>query len=180
MNRKKTIFVFLTVICGLLLFSSASADGGFTLPEGIQVIGEDAFAGTAIEEVTLPESVVRVEEGAFADTPELTEIHIEKPSNLFLGENTAFLDEPVTIRKPDADPGKAPGRMAGMSSPALPWNGNKTEEKKVSESERESSLKEENIPRNGLVPERARKTEEGRSMRPQEREEIHPVECDFP
>ncbi len=180
MTKKAVIFAILAVICGLFLFSSAFAEEGFKLPEGLQVIGEDAFAGTAIEEVTLPASVVQVEQGAFADTLELKAIHFEKPENLFGYADPVILRGPVTIERPEKIPNPS-GRTIDLSEPALPPQGSGNDNRKQRTAEEDENNPEDGKTRQSdFIPNRARQTGEGTTQKPQERAEIHPVECDFP
>lgn len=180
MTRKTVVLALFAVICGLFFFSSAFAEEGFTLPEGLQVIGEDAFAGTAIEEVTLPASVVRVEPRAFADTPELKAFHIEKPENLFGFVDPVVPRGPVTIERPEKIP-DLPGRTIDLPEPAFPPQGGGNDNRKQRTAEEDENNPEDGKTRQGdFIPNRARRTGEGTTQKPQERAEIHPVEYDFP
>ena len=180
MTRKTVVLALFAVICGLFFFSSGFAEEGFTLPEGLRVIGEDAFAGTAIEEVTLPASVVQVEPGAFADTPELKAIHIEKPENLFGFADAVVLRGPVTIERPEKIPNPSE-RTIGLSEPVFPPQGSENDNRKQRKAEENENNPEDGKTRQGdFMPNRARQIGEGTTQKPQERAEIHPVECDFP
>ena len=48
----------------------------FELPSSLQVIGEEAFEGTAIVKVDLPESLITIGDRAFANTKNLRHIYI--------------------------------------------------------------------------------------------------------
>ncbi len=64
-----------------------------TVPPTVTYIGESAFAGTGLKEITIPESVVYVENRAFADCPELSRAAVRgkttvlgrEDADLFLG-----------------------------------------------------------------------------------------------
>ena len=179
--KKSGLFVFLAVICGLILFSSACAEEGFTLPEGIRIIGEDAFAGTAIEEVTLPESVFLVEKGAFADAPNLEKIHVENPDKLFGRMGLSSSRQPMTIERPSRIPERPSIGMTGKPEQALPIQDNHTKKKKQETAEEDKNNRaDEKTHEQDCIPNRARKTDEGVSLKPQERAEIHPIDCCFP
>jgi len=49
-----------------------------TLPSSLQIIGEEAFEGTAIIKVDLPESLTTLEDRAFANTKNLRNIYIPR------------------------------------------------------------------------------------------------------
>ena len=67
----------------------AGAEGteGFTLPASLQVIGEEAFAGTAIENMELPESVTTVGDGAFSGIPGLGTVTVPATDHLTISDS---------------------------------------------------------------------------------------------
>ena len=70
--------------------------GVLILPAAIQVIGEEAFEGTAAREVVLPGDVSRIEDRAFAGMENLRAVNIPE-SVEFIGEDVFAGDEKVTI-----------------------------------------------------------------------------------
>ena len=85
MNIRKIMITLFMCILASLLLTVARADG-FHLPESLRYIDEEAFAGTAVEEITLPESVIHVGENAFAFTEKLESIQIPNNS-IMLSDN---------------------------------------------------------------------------------------------
>ena len=79
------VLLFTALIC-LPAFAEAE---GFTLPASLQVIEEEAFAGTAIENVEFPESLTAVGDRAFAELPGLETVTI-LPTDILTVSDTAF------------------------------------------------------------------------------------------
>lgn len=73
----------------LLRYPSAKEDKAYTVPDGVEYIGEDAFEFTALENVTLPESLKAIGEWAFCPAENLKSIYI--PSNVESIADNAFL-----------------------------------------------------------------------------------------
>ena len=69
-------------------FSSLMSAPDLLLPAQLQIIGEEAFAGSAAAVVVLPETVVRIEDRAFALCSNLREIYI--PESVQYISPTAF------------------------------------------------------------------------------------------
>ena len=71
----------------LISFPSAANADTYTIPEGIRIIGTDAFRHVPLRHVTFPETVLAIEYGAFSYT-ELTAVTL--PDSLQLLEGSAF------------------------------------------------------------------------------------------
>lgn len=68
----------------------------FTLPASLQIIGDEAFEGTALQSVKLPESVEQVGDRAFANNAEL--LFIQLPERLrLIGEDIIAGSENAAI-----------------------------------------------------------------------------------
>lgn len=61
---------------GLTTDRREAGTASFVLPANLEVIEEEAFAGTAAETVVLPETAVEVQDQAFAEMPFLTAVTI--------------------------------------------------------------------------------------------------------
>lgn len=103
---KKFIFILATVIM-CMAFTIALADNNhgiidqrfffnaeiqenaqpsFTLPASLQIIGEEAFEGTALTGVQLPETVMTIEDRAFANIRNLRYIYIPEKTT-YIGKD---------------------------------------------------------------------------------------------
>ena len=87
---KKILFFLCVLLCAAGLLTAASAEA--RLPGGLQRIGEEAFAGTAMETMELPGTVLSIGRGAFADMPNLKEILFTGPARVFTGRGMVRLD----------------------------------------------------------------------------------------
>ena len=93
---KKTAVFFGILLCALCLFLTAGAAGEHgaqvsRLPARLNVIGEEAFAGSAFEVLAIPEGIRSIGEGAFADMPNLTELRFADNTQLFTGRESIRL-----------------------------------------------------------------------------------------
>ena len=61
---------------GRRIFADRFSETGYDLPAGLTRIDSDAFAGTAIEEVTIPDSIRRIESCTFQRCFRLKRVHI--------------------------------------------------------------------------------------------------------
>lgn len=77
-------------ILGKLLLDHKSGSKTVTVPEGIEIIGRDAFCGEPIIELVIPSTVKSIQNGAFASCNKLKSITFH--SNLKL-ENDVFYDK---------------------------------------------------------------------------------------
>ena len=93
---KKTVLIWVFLIV-LICLPMASGAEGFTLPASMEVIEEEAFAGTAIENVEFPESLTEVGDRAFADNPDL-EIVTFPATEILTVSDSAFENSDVMIR----------------------------------------------------------------------------------
>lgn len=93
---KRNALILVLALCIAITFSLSSpryfpepdSAKGFVLPASLVMIGNEAFAGTAMESVDLPGTVTMIGERAFADNRGLKEILI--PASVsYIGE-TAF------------------------------------------------------------------------------------------
>lgn len=94
---KKILFFFCVQLCacGLLLagaFAEESAAQVNQLPKELRNIGEEAFAGTAMEAMELPGSVLSIGSAAFGDMPNLREILFSGPVRLITDRGLIRLD----------------------------------------------------------------------------------------
>lgn len=91
------LLVFAAVVFGS---APAGADGtaAFTLPASLQVIEEEAFAGTAIERTELPESVTAVGDGAFSGIPGLASVTVPATDHLTISDSAFSGSGGVIIR----------------------------------------------------------------------------------
>lgn len=78
-----------------------TSDDSVTLPQGLKIIGEEAFEGLPAEEVIIPDGVERIEERAFADSDVK---HVYLPDSLEHIEDNAFdqVDGLVVDAEPDS------------------------------------------------------------------------------
>ena len=68
----------------------------YEIPEGIKVIGEEAFEGTAIVKADLPESLITIEDRAFANIKNLRNVYIPR-STTGIGKDVFAGTQHVTI-----------------------------------------------------------------------------------
>lgn len=78
-------------VVGVTLTKAESCEGSVVIPTGVEIIGNEAFAGTAITSVTIPSTVTSIDDGAFLLTRALTEVIFESNSSLTTIGNSAFL-----------------------------------------------------------------------------------------
>ena len=86
--------LWLTVCLGMLCTASARA-GVLTLPAGLEIIEEEAFAGNiSLDQVVVPQGTRRIESQAFADCENMTEIYL--PDTIeYIAEDAFLGSEPV-------------------------------------------------------------------------------------
>lgn len=83
--------LFLAALCLALFFRLPAAQAGqgkFTLPDGVTVIGEEAFAGAQVSWVDLPLGIEEIHARAFMDCGE--SLNINLPQTLRLIDDSAF------------------------------------------------------------------------------------------
>lgn len=179
-----TIFslIFLWLVLPSSHFESQVEDFGavFKLPASIVIVEDEAFEGTSVEKVILPEKLTDVRERAFADNRALTVICIP---------------ESVTFIADDAFDGNSNLIIQGLSdSYAAHWANEHniafapTETlplwiQKVGRLLRVSMiavLRFNSIDPAAFLWRRRRNMNAERSMRPQDRPELHPIDYRFP
>lgn len=69
------------------------------LPEALNKVGEEAFAGSAVQYVILPDNVIRIESRAFADCPQLYAVEIPR-ADLEIAENAFYASPNIQIIAP--------------------------------------------------------------------------------
>ena len=60
----------------LICYPYAYSDSNYIIPEGIMIIGEEAFAGSQLSTIVLPESIVAIEDNAFSYCNSLDDLKI--------------------------------------------------------------------------------------------------------
>ena len=63
---------------GLTLYAYPSAKGSLGIPSGVKTIGEYAFCGSGLTELSIPANVKSISKGAFYDCADLEEVSFEK------------------------------------------------------------------------------------------------------
>ena len=160
--------------------SESSAPATFVLPSSLVSIDEEAFAGTAAESVELPDSLTTVGERAFADMPRLRTMSVPA-SVTFIGEQAFAGVTGLTILAPE---GSYAERWAEAHSIACTQC-----ETAVSRLQQLGKLLQTDFflllsfhcvcP--GLSLARRRKLAEAwKSLRPQDRPELNPIDYRFP
>ena len=78
----------------------AGAEGteGFVLPASLEVIEEEAFAGTAVKNTELPESLTTVGDGAFSNIPGLETVTVPATDHLTISDSAFSGSGGVIIR----------------------------------------------------------------------------------
>lgn len=96
MNKRITILIALLFAIMLSIFPSVCAEKPentaqaiYVLPHSLQLIDEEAFAGTPVELVILPDSFLRINANAFSSAMYLTDVFI--PESTEYVDDTAFL-----------------------------------------------------------------------------------------
>ena len=74
----------------IISYPAAKSGSGYTFPEAVTAIGENAFSGTCLESITVPGSVTKIGEGAFSNCAALKSAALSEglsvlPSSLFSG-----------------------------------------------------------------------------------------------
>lgn len=105
MKKIAVMLAFLLCFANIFSYISSSVDekeSMFILPSSLQIIGESAFEGTAVKIVVLSDSVTTIEKRAFADTFQLETVRL--PSSVKYIDECAFesASEPVIQGKADS------------------------------------------------------------------------------
>ena len=82
--KRKSVLIFAALIVFLILppyfaiAESLAKDSSrtFRLPSSLMVIEDEAFEGTAVQQVVLPEGLLSIGESAFENAPFLTDVYI--------------------------------------------------------------------------------------------------------
>ena len=153
----------------------------FVLPASLQTIGEEAFSGTAAESVVLPYGFLHLERKAFDRAVSLTDIYIP-PTIESIGENALPRSRELTVHGVSGSRAQTLAEEHGLSFAAvnvlvLPYREGKTGA--VNRLSVRFSPKEmtENVVK---LLRKAENVEEERSMRPQDRPELNPIDYRFP
>lgn len=94
-NYARTILiVLLLLLCSFSL--SAEAEGGFVLPASLEIIDDEAFAGTAADSVVLQEKVEYIGDYAFFEMEKLRTIYIPE-SVRYIGDHAFDGTSDLTI-----------------------------------------------------------------------------------
>ena len=95
---KKAMKIFRKMIafaCVLfLLAGTAAADGIMSLPEGLQIIEEEAFAGTSATIVVIPENASEIGSKAFNPANGLTDVYLPAKKLTIGSRNTDTVKTP--------------------------------------------------------------------------------------
>lgn len=186
---KKTTIVLLVVLASFVFSPNnyAYADelynrsiSSFVLPSSLEIIEEDAFMGTAVKTIFFQEGLLSIGDYAFADSRDLTEVYI--PTTVeYLGKNAFSSNKRMTIH---GIIGSIAERWAKEHqvpfAPSNIWNevDDSRNIKNLVSISNERILKAiDNESNNHL---RGRTEDEGKSMRPQERPELNPIDYRFP
>ena len=93
------IILLILLLSALLSFvyadSYEEAKGTFVLPSSVQIIEDEAFSGTAAEDVILSENVESIGKNAFSENSQLSDIYI--PETTVHIADSAFDGSEVTI-----------------------------------------------------------------------------------
>ena len=96
-NAAVLLLAFAALVCRPAP-GGAEGTAAFSLPASLQVIGEEAFAGTAIENTELPESLTSVGDGAFSDIPCLESVTVPATDRLTISDSAFDGSGGVIIR----------------------------------------------------------------------------------
>ena len=170
----------LSISCWLssgFLPENDAGESTFRLPRALLVIEDEAFAGTAVRSASLPPSLVSIGERAFADNPELRTVSI--PASVRSIGDSAFDGAPcLTIQ---AEAGSYAERWAKEHGVGFIRPGSARSLMKRLLMEKGSLLLALLClpPAFPLMP-RRQTQRRGKSMRPQERPELYPINYKFP
>lgn len=154
-----------------------SEETSFVLPLQLQSVGEDAFAGTAVETVAFPEGFHQIEDGAFAGAEKLSDVYLPV-SAASIGASAFPENEALTVH---AQKGSAARNWA------LSHKVRFREDARRMPAEKGHSLSINLYSAHGLFgtvsPERRTPLNAvyiDHSMRPQDRPELYPIDYRFP
>ena len=187
MKKKMISFISLLVLYALLPFAFADADGSinnkkdvFVFPCSLEAAGEEAFRGTAVRTVVFQEGFRSIGDFAFADAHNLTDVYIPS-STEYIGNNAFPSNKHLAIH---GVIGSVAAKWAKEHQvPFVPSNiwsllddsGTMNSTNRIladSYCQEVASEKNNNL--------HGRTENEGRSMRPQERPELNPIDYRFP
>ena len=94
------------IVMGKVFMLFRSGESNFSVPDGIETIGDHAFEGTDVQSITLPESIDEICSYAFKDCTNLTSLYIYSYtppfiSNICLPENTVIYARNYSYYKND-------------------------------------------------------------------------------
>ncbi|MDE7302704.1 MAG: leucine-rich repeat domain-containing protein, partial [Oscillospiraceae bacterium] len=89
----------------------------YEIPDGTEIIGEEAFRGTNLTEISIPDSVVKIENGAFSSSKKLREISIPEMIEEISEESFAYCDELKEVYLPENS------KLKKISAYAFRWSG---------------------------------------------------------
>lgn len=175
------IFVMVLSLFTLTTFTAVGRDSKntFVLPENLRIISQSTFEGTAVENVILSENVTSIEANAFADTGSLSDIYIPE-SVTYIADN-AFENSALktihTVKGSHAEDWARKHDIQFVLDDI--WTGT-TLNTLYAELELLIYFCCNRVNPVKLIKPVSRTADEGKSMRPQERAELHAVDYLFP
>lgn len=187
MKRNLIAFLMTVLFFALSHFAIASSDGlyepkksVFILPVSLEKINDGAFEGTAVKKVVFPEGFLSLGDRAFADARNLADVYI--PATVeYIGKNAFPSNKRLTIHSVI---GSVAAKWAKEHQvpfvPSSIWSllddsGTMSNTSRIpADSYYKAVTSEKNNNLHG------RTENEGKSMRPQERPELNPIDYRFP
>lgn len=182
----KKLALILALCLGVLCCLSAgfrpekdAGDSTFQLPRALVTIEDEAFAGTSAQNVILPESLVSIGERAFADNRALHTVVIPR-SVTAMGEHVFDGSPALTIQGEEGSYAESWAREHGIRF--VQPNSMQAVMQRLQRLLKAGSLLLPFLclPSDTLLKPRRRVHRRGRTMRPQERPELYPINYKFP
>lgn len=182
MKSRAASLLFLSVIILLLCLGTATGEEGpvFVLPAGLVEIEEEAFSGTAVQNVVLPDGLQSVGDNAFENTEELKDVYV--PSSVETLSDSAFPENGQLVIH--GTEGSAAQKWAEKHrvafAPRTAWRTTAQDEKPKDSPDTGIGLLQKGDGLPGPMNRFSRARADGKSMRPQDRAELNPIDYKFP